>query len=425
MGKKFYGYKAAVATIVMLFTALSIFSLYSCMMPDIMARLQIGASTMGIGITISSIMGFAFSFVAGKVYTKIEANIWLRAQPVVTIVLLLSYLYAPSIYIIWILHIAYGFIWGFGFTNGAAVYISQWFIERRDEMVGYANSAVTLGGALSSFLFGIFSRSIGAINIALILILGLGAISLVSATMLVSPNKLGQKPLGYGRQVKEEGVEAEVSGIDVKAAVKSPSLALLCIGCFIVGLVAITFGYLTVMASNHGFSLADAAMVFTCYTLLMGIGCSMLGKACEKAGVKVYLAITYGCAVLGIGLIYLWLRSSGSHAFLFIAVAIAAVGLGGMNMISPMVAPAVFGMKSFSSLMPIIAGFFAAGSGIGVFFIPAIATADKGDWTRAMFYCLISALISGVIIALAYILRPMKAKNLQDGSSEKGEAYEN
>lgn len=411
MEKKFYGFKAAAATVTVMFCSFAVFTLYSCLMPDIMARLEIDATTVGLGITISSMIGFVLSFVAGKVYEKMPSNFWMRMQPIVIIVLMLAYLYAPSIYIIWGLHIFYGIVWGFGYTNGAIVYISQWFIERRDEMVGYVNSGVTLGGALSSFVFGIFSRSMETTRSALILIIVFGVIAVLSSFMMFLPTKFGQKPYGYKEQevsAEDDGTPAEVPGVEVKAAVKSPSMFLMCLGCFVVGMVVLCFGYLTVMISAKGFSLADAAMVFTCYTLSMGIGSSLMGKISEKAGTKVYLLVTYVCAIGGATLMYLWMRNPGGLAFLVVATLITGIGGSGLNMLSPMMVPVVFGMKPFASLMPIIAGFYAVGSGLGVFYLPVIATQDGGDWTRAMLYAVVTLVVTAVIIAAAYALAPMK-----------------
>ena len=87
----------------------------------------------------------------------------------------------------------------FGYTNGMSAFISKWFIERREQVLGVAIAANSFGAAAGNWLYGYVDTHYGT-NVTCAAFASLGIVCLLIYFLLLrNPEQIDQKPLGYGR----------------------------------------------------------------------------------------------------------------------------------------------------------------------------------------------------------------------------------
>lgn len=407
MEKKFLGYKVTFYACASTFATLSLFSLYNCMMPEIIARMNTTAAQLGVASTIQTIIGFVLSFFAGPVYKKVHAETWLRLTPFVMIIFVLFCLYSPSVYFMYLAMAMFGVFFTFSCVTGANVVISGWFIKKRDEMMSYTQTSSMLGMTLASFGFSILTRFFDVKTTVFIFLIFYSAVNFFFSFQIRTPQQAGQKPLGYEEGGEGTAEEVIYTGLELKEAVKTPSMVLLSLSIFIGGLALIVGSYSTVVMTAFGFSVADAALVYTFYSLATALGAMFMGKIASKVNEKMYVLIAYTFLTIALALLFLWMNGNGHNYILSIVVFVAlGVGASGMNIFAPIMVPRLFGMKAFSSILPIIVGFFSFGVGTASFITPALA--GTYGWATAVLITIGFVIISLVGSLLAAILSPMK-----------------
>lgn len=408
MRKNFYGYRSAFSAYTVTFAALSLFSIYNCIMPQIMERLNITAAQLGFASTIQTIVGFVLSFFAGPIYKRVRADIWLKMTPFAMILFVLICLYAPSVYFIYIAMVIWGVFYTFSCVTGTNVIISEWFLDKREEMMSYTQACASVGMTSASFIFSILGQFLSVDTTIYILLVVYSILGILFIFGIKPLEKTGQKPLGADNaHTEEESPAAEQEGMEFKDAVKTPTMILLCISLFIGGLALIIGSYATIILTAYGFSAANAALALTFFSLVTALGSILMGKIAAKTTTKIYVILIHALLILSIFLLYIW-TGMANPAFLPAILIFGILGLAqsGINIFTPLMLPRLFGIKSFSAIMPIVMGFFTIGLGISGSVIPAIAGA--GGWDTA---CLAAIAMVAVCFAgtfLGVCLAPAK-----------------
>ena len=408
--QKFYGYKAIVFLVVMMFCIYGVFAVFSNMMADIMTRLSIDASQLGMAITVRSIAGLLVSIVAYKIYPIIKPNKCMILSAVGMIIMVASFLWGP-LWSIYVTSFLYGFCMGTGMQVGMPVYVSQWFVDRRDEMVGYGFAAVNGGTAIASIIFGLLAAAFDNMTASIIMMVLFGVISVVASLFLRNPEDMGQKPLGFEKLSAAEADatdEENLPGLNAVQTRKTPAFWLLAAGLCIAGASFTCASYITVIVSSVGFSTTIAAFAYASFTACAALAMMVYGNIASRLGVKPFMIVGAFCMIFFSGL-FAYSTISGWTSPIIYCIICGGIGLGtsGVGLIPALVTPVLFGERSISSSTPLLQNIMAVGNGFSISIL-TVPVASTGAWTITIALCCVCAAIGWVLTFAALGLSPMK-----------------
>lgn len=414
--KKFYGYKAIVALCILNFFSFALLGVYACILPELMTRLNANETQVSSIATVYTITCFGISFFAGKIYEKLGANKCMILYGLLTIAYAAATIFSPGFSIIYIVSALYGISMGVGNRAGVNQVVAEWFIDKRDSIIGYITGIGTFEISTGSMLYGILVGSLGPHTTATILLAAFGILIILSTFFLKSPKQLKQKPLGYEKIANadsEDTADIVLSGVDAKTALRSVSFILICLMSAITGIVAVINSSLMLIATNVGFNVATAAKLYTLFTVCSGITSLLIGKVKEKFGHTVYLSFSIIFFTTGYVLLYLWAKNAMGTAMLAAALVVMGMGAAGTQMIAAYTVPHIFGMKSFATVMPIVSSLVMLGVGAAAFILPPMAAAD-GNWNRAILTAIIMLVIGSAGTVIALIASPLKKSSKEN-----------
>ena len=413
--KRFYGYTAIVFMVVTMFSIYGVYAVFTNMMAEIMARLSIDAAQLGVAITLRSTIGFLVSIVAYKIYPIIKPNMCMILSAAGMVVMVATFLWGP-LWSIYVSSTLYGFCMGTGMQVGMPVYVSQWFIERRDEMVGYGFAAVNGGTAIASVIFGLLTANFGSMMASIIMMVGFGGLSVLATFFLRNPETMGQKPLGFDKvsdgdadATDEENLPG-LSGVQTR---KTPSFWILAVGLLIVGAAFTAPTYITVIVSSVGFSATETSFIYSVFTACAALAMVLYGNISSRFGVKPFMILGAVSLIVFCALFAYSTVSGWSNPIIFYVIC-GGIGFGtsAVGLVPALVTPAIFGERSISGSTPMLQMALAFGNGLPVSLLP-ISVALTGAWTVTLVLCLAVAVVVRALIFASYALSPMKKWRLE------------
>ncbi len=408
--KRFYGYTAVVFLVLMMFCIYSVFAVFTNMMTDIMTRLSIDATQLGMAITVRSLAGLAVSVVSYKIYPYIKPNMCMIISAIGMVIMVASFLYGP-LWSIYVTSFLYGFCMGTGMQVGMPVYVSQWFVDRRDEMVGYGFAAVNGGTAIASIIFGVLSAAFDNATAAIIMVALFGALSVVASVFLRNPESMGQKPLGFEKISAAEADatdEENLPGLSAVQTRKTAAFWLLAIGLFIAGASFTGASYTTVIVGSLGFDATVTSFIYATFTGCSALAMMIYGNIASRLGVKPFMIIGAACMV-AFSVLYAYATVSGWTNPVIYAVICGGIGFGtaGVGLIPSLVTPVIFGERSISGSTPMLQNVMATGNGLSVSIL-TIPVATTGAWTLTLAGCAACALVGWALVFVSCRMAPIK-----------------
>lgn len=405
--KQFSGYSQMVWLTIANFGAFFFLGVMSGALPSTLERIGVDAQAISYANAIYPIIMFAASFLGAKVYEKLGSIFPVVFYFATTAAYVAAYIYGNSIILIYALAIFYGIGNGIGAKAGISQFVSIWFIDRRDEMIGYVAGVYVFGAAAGLFIYGGVSTALGSKVAGSLLFIVAFIISGFSCLMLRTPKQKGQKPLAYGssQTTTEVGPEAALNGIDGNAALKTVSFWLLLISIMIMGCTQAPTTYLTLLLTGAGLPENLSSVFMGIMMAGQTIFMMLIGKILPKIKYVGYILITYFSLFIGY-IILITGMDKMAMGLMVICTILMGCGTGISSLLGVFLVPHYYGMKAYKLTMPILTAALIFGSAIQAFTIVPIATADGGDWYRATIICGIGMAVSLALILVSYATAP-------------------
>ena len=409
---KFSGYFQAFLAALMTFTCGMSYGAYSLLIVPLSERLGCSLTAAGVPATVETFASFLVGlFGGGILIEKFTARRCVLIGSLVACVFVAGYLYLPSLALVCIFEAIVGASMAFGYSSGMSAFIRQWFIDKRESILGVAIACIGFGGAAGTWLFGVLDSRYG-FGVTSIAIACLGVLCiLIYVFALRTPEQLGQKPLGWEKAevlASEEGKGSGTDfGVDFKTVLRSPSLYLIMLSCLLWALSMVVSPYLATILMTNGVSDLDAANYSTVNNIAIAVMSIVVGALTSKLGPKSYVISAFGAGIVGLAAMLAWLQASRTTATLLLAVVLLGAGYVVGTTYGPIVTTKVFGNKCYDRVIPLVFGMRCVGLGVGVLLLPTLAE-QQGDWTVPLLLAIGMMVVAIIMGLLAMQLAPMR-----------------
>lgn len=412
--KKFYGYKVMGLLALQCFMVYFVVGVYGSTMSAIMERLSIDMVVFSSFTTVYLITCVVTSFFGSVVYKKIGPKNCILLWALGVAAQVLSVTYCNSVPVIYACMVFYGFALGVGYRAGISMLAESWFIDRRDEMIGYVSGVMNFGAAASMFLIGSL-MSVMDLGVLIAVVVGVCMlIVIVCYIMIKTPAQMGQKPFEYpeGDPRKEIAAKADASeeGVDLSVVLRSPAFYLLLLSIAAFGLFQCPGSYLSVVMVGAGVSSNVAAILFGVQMLAQCVISLIIGKIfvrIKHLGYGILCTVLFAAAFTCMWSFY---QGASGNFMALLTAFLVGCGSGAQGLMGAYMAPKFFGMKTYATVMTIATNIVFIGNAMITFTISPIVTADGGSWERATMICIWGCIASGVLLGLAAITAPMRKK---------------
>lgn len=409
--QRFSGYTQAVLAAVITFTCGMSYGAYGMLIVPLSERLGCSITAAGVPATVETIAAFVAGIVgAGALIEKWSARRCILLGAIIASLFVTSYAFMPSLFLLCVWEAITGASMAFGYSTGMSAFIKEWFVERRETVLGAAIACIGFGAAAGTWLFGKIDTTYG-LNVTCIVFGALGVLSILIYVLgLRNPDQLGQKPLGWEKATAlaaEEGSGATTDfGVDFHEALRSPSLYLICGSCLLWALSMVLSPYLATILMTNGIEEMAAANYATINNIAMAVMSLVVGALTSKLGPKSYVIAAFGAGILGLAVLGVWLEMANTTVILLLASILMGCGYVVGTTYGPMVTTKVFGNKCFDRIIPIVFGMRCIGLGVGVMILPTLAT-NRGSWTLSIVLAIIMMAAAIVMGLLAMRFAPM------------------
>lgn len=414
--KHFSGYAQAIMAAIITFTCGMSYGAYGMLVVPLSERLGCSITAAGIPATVETIAAFVAGLVgAGVLIEKLTARRCVLIGSIIACLFVSAYSFIPSLFLLCLWEAVTGASMAFGYATGMSAFIKEWFIEKRETVLGIAIACIGFGAAAGSWLFGKIDTTYG-LNVTCLVFAGLGALCiLIYLFFLRNPDQLGQKPLGWEKATElaaAEGKESSMDfGIDFHRALRSPSLYLICASCLLWALSMVLSPYLATILMTNGVDEMSAANYATINNIAMALMSIAVGALTSKLGPKSYVIAAFGAGILGLAVLGIWLEISQTSLVLLLASILMGCGYVVGTTYGPLVTTKVFGNKCYDRIIPIVFGMRCIGLGIGVMVLPTLAT-NQGSWGLSVVLAIGMMVCAIVLGLLAMRFAPMRKNKL-------------
>lgn len=412
--KEFFGFKAMVLLAIVNFMAFFMNGIYGATMSSIMARLNCSMTVFSSFSTAYILASFVTSMFAGKIYDAIGSRMCVLLYVFGIVAYVLGMEYCNNIFLIYPICIVYGVSLGIGGRAAISQFASEWFIDRRDEMIGYVSGIYNFGCGVGMILF---AALMNRFSLNTLIVAGITiptVISVIAWLMMKSPKQLGQKPYTQekgddaGSGAEDSKAKEAFEGVDFDVVLKSPSFWLLAISIALQGLAQCPGSYMQVVMVSAGVSENVAAMLFGIQMVAQCVISLFVGKLLSTLKYTGYGILTYGCFIVGLVLLELFYVGNLGNAAAILTAFIIGCGSGAGNLVAAYMSGQFFGMKSYGTIMAVLTTVILVGSSCVAFTISPIVTADGGSWQRATMVCIILMCLSAAALGIAALTAPMR-----------------
>lgn len=415
--KKFFGYKAAIGAFLVIFANLGACTTLGTFLASLASYSEHSLGAVGQIGTVNTICNVVLSVVAIKALGKLGPQKTMLISIIACALHMQFYTFVTpgaNVQSLVFMYIAGGlasFSITFGTHAVCSSLIAEWFVEKRAQITGYVLSGAGIGAAAWVFLAGqLFKvtdyKNCYRIMSVLVLIIGVAAVLFLIKT----PDKMGQKPLGWKNQCDSNAEEAEIPGVSYKDALKSKSFKVL-----VVALLFSTVGgtaYLSYAPSwwqMNGMSATGAANWNAIYLLLAGALLLLAGTISSKLGTNGFVIYVCIAFILTFICMILW-PISGAAYLMVLTVIFAAAAYPVCASIPSFVGTAAFGPREFGQISATLMIAVYIGQAIASPVMAAILKTDGGMALGWKVFAVTTA-VGMVLLLLALKLSPMKDKN--------------
>lgn len=416
--KKFSGYIQAVLAAIITFTCGMSYGAYGMLIVPLAERLGCSITAAGIPATVETIAAFVAGILGGgALIKKWTARRCMLIGAIIACLFVSSYAYLPSLFLLCVWEAVTGASMAIGYSTGMSAFIKEWFVDRRESVLGVAIACIGFGAAAGSWMFGKLDTTFG-LNITCIAFAALGVLCIIIYLVaLRNPDQLGQKPLGWEKAAalaaQEGKTDSTEFGVEYRDALKSPSLYLILGSCLLWALSMVVSPYLAAILMTNGIEEMSAANYASINNLAMAAMAIVVGVLTSRLGPKSYVIVAFGAGIIGLAILWTWLEIVNNSIVLFIASVLVGCGYVVGTTYGPLVTTKVFGNKAYDNIIPLVFGMRCVGLGVGTLLLPTLAD-KRGSWTLPLILAVIMMVIALIMGLAAMQLSPMKKLHKND-----------
>lgn len=416
--KKFSGYIQAVLAAIITFTCGMSYGAYGMLIVPLAERLGCSVTAAGIPATVETIAAFVAGILGGgALIKKWTARRCMLIGAIIACLFVSSYAYLPSLFLLCVWEAVTGASMAIGYSTGMSAFIKEWFVDKRESVLGVAIACIGFGAAAGSWMFGKLDTTFG-LDVTCIAFAALGVLCIIIYLVaLRNPDQLGQKPLGWEKAAalaaQEGKTDSTEFGVEYRDALKSPSLYLILGSCLLWALSMVVSPYLATILMTNGIEEMSAANYASINNLAMAAMAIVVGVLTSRLGPKSYVTVAFGAGIIGLAILWTWLEFVNNSVVLFIASVLVGCGYVVGTTYGPLVTTKVFGNKAYDNIIPLVFGMRCVGLGGGTLLLPTLAD-KRGSWTLPLILAVIMMVIALIMGLAAMQLSPMKKLHKND-----------
>lgn len=303
---RFFGYKASIGALLILFAHVGVLGTFPLFLPSIIQDTGLDTVAVSLCLTVSSIVAFLCSFFVGKLILSLTPR-WLLLLGSLAIALRgIILAYAPSLVFFYIAAAVCGFSLGCATQICASVIVKSWFIEKQGTMTGLVLAGGSLGNAVYAVMSGLFIEEYGWRAANLILAAVTLAITIPMILLFIkTPESMGQKPLGWEKaaeiQAAATAKKSGAGGLEMSEARRTLSFWCIIAALVLLGISVSGFrSFVVLFWQAQGMSVALSANLVAAFMIAATVASFGAGKIADKFGVKTYSVVMHGAALAGI-----------------------------------------------------------------------------------------------------------------------------
>lgn len=416
--RKFSGYTQVVLAAIVTFTCGMSYGAYGMLIVPLAERLGCSITAAGIPATVETIAAFVAGILGGgALIKKWTARRCMLIGAIIACLFVSSYAYLPSLFLLCVWEAVTGASMAIGYSTGMSAFIKEWFVDKRESVLGVAIACIGFGAAAGSWMFGKLDTTFG-LDVTCIAFAALGVLCIIIYLVaLRNPDQLGQKPLGWEKAAalaaQEGKTDSTEFGVEYRDALKSPSLYLILGSCLLWALSMVVSPYLATILMTNGIEEMSAANYAGINNLAMAAMAIVVGVLTSRLGPKSYVTVAFGAGIIGLAILWTWLEFVNNSVVLFIASVLVGCGYVVGTTYGPLVTTKVFGNKAYDNIIPLVFGMRCVGLGVGTLLLPTLAD-KRGSWTLPLILAVIMMVIALIMGLAAMQLSPMKKLHKND-----------
>ncbi len=416
--RKFSGYTQVVLAAIVTFTCGMSYGAYGMLIVPLAERLGCSITAAGVPATVETIAAFVAGILGGgALIKKWTARRCMLIGAIIACLFVSSYAYLPSLFLLCVWEAVTGASMAIGYSTGMSAFIKEWFVDKRESVLGVAIACIGFGAAAGSWMFGKLDTTFG-LDVTCIAFAALGVLCIIIYLVaLRNPDQLGQKPLGWEKAAalaaQEGKTDSTEFGVEYRDALKSPSLYLILGSCLLWALSMVVSPYLATILMTNGIEEMSAANYAGINNLAMAAMAIVVGVLTSRLGPKSYVTVAFGAGIIGLAILWTWLEFVNNSVVLFIASVLVGCGYVVGTTYGPLVTTKVFGNKAYDNIIPLVFGMRCVGLGVGTLLLPTLAD-KRGSWTLPLILAVIMMVIALIMGLAAMQLSPMKKLHKND-----------
>lgn len=400
---KFYGWRNVILlTIIGCFTVGFMNNCVSLFIVPVCEDLGLSRTQFGLMSTVQSIFSFIGALTMAKVLGLLKSPKKLILSGVICSALyFLIFAIARSTIVLYIAGIFMGFGGSYLSGAGVAIFLSQWFIDKKSTAIGITAAGTGLGGTIGNMLVGSLIERSGWSNAALVCVAIVVVVVLPCALALAgNPEQYGQAPLGYGKS-STDGASVQLKGLTKNEALKKPFVWLTMLAITLNGFAVygVIVNQAAIMISNG--TTAPISVVISVGFAVCVVAKILLGAIIDKAGVQKGVAFVSVCLILAV----VSIMFSGNSIFAFAFAVFFAFGQTVISVpIAAIVDKTVGGLHA-NELMGIFTAMLTLGTILATFITPMFYDMT-GSYTLGLWVAIVCAAVALVMIEIGMSKAP-------------------
>ena len=353
--------------------------------------------------TLMSAVGIPLSLVLSTVMKKIGSTACVIGGAVLQGIGMLSVAFAKNPMMLYLGGILMGFGTIFAGLILAQTFVANWFVKGRGTAIGVTGTMLGVGTAIFS---PILSNMIGAIGWRRsMMINALMSVILMIIAKLVfikdTPEDLGMHPIGAEETEKVNSGIQTVTGMETKAVLNTKLFWMLAAAMFLISIVnQCVMTQQSAMIVDKGFTLEQAALVISVYSIVNTVNKLFAGVVVDKAGFKTTL---FYIAVCTCGAILIMLYANNFSMMLMYGI-LYGTWPAVSSLYTTSTLPILFGRKNFVTINSWLFAILSFGAVVGPVFSAGMYDAN-GSYTLPL-WCAFGATI--IILIITFIVLQKK-----------------
>lgn len=380
---------------------------YGVFLPFIVADTGNATSSVSVIMTISAWSTVAFYWIGAKVMSKYNTKIVTTIAGLIIAGALFLYSSCTELWQFYLTAVLMGSSLAFAALNIIPLLINNWFIKHRNLMMGISYIFTSVAGAIFNPFFASLCVSNGwrfTYRIAALIALLYPIVAILFIRK--NPAEIGLKPYGIEeseemKDLKDQIEIKEFPGIPAKYAFRSAPFYLMLVfvitNSFCTGFnqhwvnLGITSGFDPVVAAT----LSTVAMVGSSVFKIVA------GRVNDTAGIKVSCVLFSLLAL--ISMVILIIFGSTVYGVVALCCVLFGAGIAMTQLMPPQLVREVYGMRSYSTLYPIMFMAMSVGTGF-TYTLHGIFITAAGSYMGSYIFNLISYAVSIIAVAAAFKL---------------------